>query len=383
MIQDLGLYRDLFVHRDDVYAMQNSNGSYFPIKEPFTDYELVEHLGGQASYGVYVIEPGGADNTTTDENRIFSFPNTVKYVVFDLDTYAPEAWAWLTECLRTLVDDFCYDEWDNPRRCLLAENSGGKGYHVWLFLSEPTPAAKVRRWLAADFLPMWHQESGDFPGTPLEIFPKQDAVPVLGGYGNLVKLPLGVHAVSGRRSEFVPYEGWASGIDNVQRLDVSLIPEIPTGPLPRKDGTSSSTSRPVKQGGERGAGPTPFACISHIIEEGVGRGNRDNGMFHFARYAAGAGLPEDLVLEWCMRVNEGFDPPLSDREVGVKVRSAFGMESPHPGCNADWLRGFCPGGEDCFAPWNTERANNKPTVDDGSDYLTLSPHERRLLRGQT
>lgn len=403
---NLDLFRDLFVHRSDVFAVQQPNGMYFPAGDhhfdpetkrtvydsyyPLTDDELAEHLGGQASYGVYVIQPEGLSVQRephptvdgSDEPAWLNVPgNTVKYLVFDLDTYDEGALEWLVNCVGVLLDALPNTTRGNRRHSLILENSGGKGYHVWLCLSEPVEARRVRQWVARDFMPSWREKADEFPGSPLEIFPKQDAPPVLGGFGNLVKLPLGVHAVSGKRSEFIDLgQGWASCVDNVQKLDASLIPAIQEGPQPRKDGTSRPSTRTTGVQGE--SGPTPFACISHIIENGAPSGMRDNAMFHFARYAAGAGIPEDLVLEWCLRVNEEFDPPLTEREVAVKVRSAFAMESPHPGCNADWLRGFCPGGEKCFAPWNEERVNNRrPQVDDGSDYLSLSPHERRLLRG--
>lgn len=385
----LDTYRDLFVHRSDVYAVQSKQGHYMPAGRghmeydntfkpeeghwvydeywPLTDDEIAEHLAGFASYGVYVIEP----------NQLLEHPdlleNSVGYLVFDLDTYSPEAYEWLVACLEKLVGFARANAGLAPnRRCLLMENSGGKGFHAWLFLSEPVAASRVRRWVARDFLPMWQERADAFDGTPLEIFPKQDEV-AEGAFGNLVKLPLGTHAKSGRKSEFVPVQGWASDVNNVQRLESSLVPD-----LPNLQGGEGSTRTGTPSG--QGSNPAPFACISQIIEAGAPQGCRDKAMFHFAHYASGTGLPEDLVEEWCERVNEGFSPPLRLNEVRTKVRSASAMNAPHPGCNADWLRGFCPGGERCFAPWNEDKPARAGTVEAADNYLDLSPDERRAAR---
>lgn len=402
---NLDTYRDLFVHRSDVYAVQSKQGHYMPagighmeydntVKPeeghwvydeywPLTDDEIAEHLAGFASYGVYVIDPldqycsqhkaGGCKCEPTFVRR---GPNTVSYLVFDLDTYSPEAYEHLVYCLNCLVQgvNADYDSDGVPRGgrldCLLMENSGGKGFHAWLFLSEPLPAAQVRRWVAKEFTPMWSERSALFDGTPLEIFPKQDEV-AEGAFGNLVKLPLGTHAKSGRKSEFVPCQGWASDVDSVQRLDSSLIPDIP-----REEVSAPN----LRSGSGQGSNPAPFACISQIIEDGAPQGCRDKAMFHFAHYASGTGLPEDLVEEWCERVNEGFSPPLRLNEVRTKVRSASAMNAPHPGCNADWLRGFCPGGERCFAPWNEDKPARAGTVEVAESYLDMTPEQRREAR---
>lgn len=326
---------DLFIHRRDVFAEQHEDGSYRPVRRPIEELDVEEHLGGLRSLGSYSIDP-------TDD--------TVGFAVFDLDTYDEKALEFL--CKR--VEGLCHDSGIGRVHyapCLLLESSGGKGYHIWLFFDAPVPARDVRAWAAVvkeaydeHRRPVDRGESDDCGEWPfLEIFPKQDTVPE-GGFGNLVKLPLGVHAKSGRRSEVILNQGWANSVDSVQRFPSSLVPIAP---------------EPVTRHGDAGR-RAPFACITRIIEEGAPEGNRDNAMFHFARYAIGAGLPEELALEWCLRVNEEFDPPLTDFEVNQKVHSAAQMTAPHPGCGADWLKGFCPGGNSCFAPWNDRSTNDEP-----------------------
>lgn len=182
------------------------------------------------------------------------------------------------------------------------------------------------------------------------------------GFGSLVKLPLGRHAKSGATSFFRTRLGWASCAEDVVPFDVSLIPEM------------ASIARPVAKA--QGPGAAPFACISHILNDGAGQGVRDNALYHFARYAVSTGLPAPLVEEWVTDVNGGFDPPLSASEVRTKIRSALHATTANPGCSAEWLKGFCPGGERCFAPWN-----DRPRKGGTSEpEAWLSPEARRAQR---
>lgn len=328
---DFEKYLDLFLHRRDVFSEQQSSGAYFPVLREFTEDDLAEHLGGQASYGTYVLDQ----------------ENTVKFVVFDLDTHDEAATDYLCE----LVADITMTAWcRSVVPCLLRETSGNKGTHVWLFLSEPVPAEKVRRWIAADFMPKW-REAAEANGWPiaLEVFPKQDTI-TTGGFGNLVKLPLGVHMVSGKRSEIVPHQGWADSVDSVQPLPSGLLPERETF---LNQGSSRSGRRARGQGA--GEGPaSPFPCVDEIMRNGVGSGNRDNAMFHLALYLYGHGIDEDIATDICHRANENFDPPLREREVLSKVRTAYSGRYESARCGTDWLADICPG--PCNAGWKVRKS---------------------------
>lgn len=153
---DYEKYLDLFLHRRDVFSEQQTSGAYFPVLREFTEDDLAEHLAGMASYGTYVVAPD----------------NTVKFIVFDLDVTDESA----TEKLCQLVQEMVVAA-GGSTDCLMRETSGRKGTHVWLFLSEPVPAEKVRRWVGADFMPKWREfaEANGFPAA-IEVFPKQDTI---------------------------------------------------------------------------------------------------------------------------------------------------------------------------------------------------------------
>ncbi len=84
----------------------------------------------------------------------------------------------------------------------LWEDSGGKGYHLWLCFSEPVSAKAVRQWAAK-----WLDGFRPFPeGVLVEIFPKQDRL-APGALGSLLRLPLGRHPETGRKSFFLLSDG--------------------------------------------------------------------------------------------------------------------------------------------------------------------------------
>ena len=242
---DIDLYRSLFVNRNDVFAVQQPKGMYFPERRPLNNDDVQRHLNGEWSIGTYAIDPSN---------------QSVSNIVFDLDILDEEAATTLCRLVEELV---CVEINEDNALCLMREFSGNKGTHVWLFLSEPVLAEKVRRWIAADFMPKWQQVAGEkgWP-TALEVFPKQDRVDPE-GFGNLVKLPFGVHAVSGNQSVPVAYGNWPTDIEDVWPLDSELVPDRePVGPVRHnrlrreRDGDAETKS--------------PFACIDEIMHNGVG-----------------------------------------------------------------------------------------------------------------
>lgn len=353
---DLQRYRSLFVNRGDVFAVQLPSGAYLPQKRDLTDDDVLEHLAGMWSIGTYVINP---------ENQ------SVRFICWDLDTHDEATLELLVELVLEMVAGVTeglpfYTDGMYPS--LMMERSGNKGTHLWLFLTDPIPAARARAWVERDFTPEWTALNKG----AIEVFPKQDAV-MEGGFGNLIKLPLGLHAVSERWSEIVPYQGWASSIEEVVPLDSSLVPDL----VPTQ--VASSTQRRTT-----GRGPTsPFPCIDQIIERGAGKGQRDNAMFHLALYLQGHAVPEDLALEMCRRANENFDPPVPARDIERKVEQAYSGRYTAANCGSDWLRTFCEG--PCRAGWSVKKAPEKGGLAKAEEGSTVEVQivSKRVERGRT
>jgi hypothetical protein len=62
------------LHRTDVWARQQDDGSYRPVKRELTDEVLADHVRGEIVVGTYLIQPGD---------------NTVRIGVLDLDLREP------------------------------------------------------------------------------------------------------------------------------------------------------------------------------------------------------------------------------------------------------------------------------------------------------
>jgi hypothetical protein len=89
-----------------------------------------------------------------------------------------------------------------------------RGAHAWIFFDEPIPAASARR-LGAFLITDTMERVPDIGFKSYDrFFPSQDSIPV-GGFGNLIALPLQGLAQSSGNSEFIdefcsPYpDQWA------------------------------------------------------------------------------------------------------------------------------------------------------------------------------
>lgn len=67
---DVKFFRKLFVHRDDVFDLQASDGSYRPRHTKLTDRVIEDHLRGRHTIGLCQINPKD---------------DTVKWGVVDID----------------------------------------------------------------------------------------------------------------------------------------------------------------------------------------------------------------------------------------------------------------------------------------------------------
>jgi hypothetical protein len=159
----LDTYRELFIHRQDVFAQQTPKGAYFLKRSPISDDVIRSHLQGELTAGFYALCP---DNST-------------RWVCLDADR---------DDGLEQLQAAWKQLEQQGIPSLLEGSRRGG---HLWILL-EPIEAAKARRFILSA-LP--HLEG-------VEVFPKQDRLPD-GGVGSLVRGPLGIHLLTGRRYPFL------------------------------------------------------------------------------------------------------------------------------------------------------------------------------------
>ena len=197
-LADLSRLVHLFAGREDVHARQWSDPSgkngYAPVRAPMTPELMRSHLTGAITLGAYGVR----------------VDQTVTWFVWDIDIRrralrSAEGDPGRLRELRSRVHDEAMRmyavAWSFGLR-LLMEDSGFKGRHLWGFCETPQPADLVRhvgRALTRVFRPL-HED------IQVEFFPKQARIQE-DGLGNLVKVPLGLHRVSGRRSAFLDVSG--------------------------------------------------------------------------------------------------------------------------------------------------------------------------------
>jgi hypothetical protein len=142
----LSKFIDLFSGRTDAHGSWEGGC----IKRPVTQDLFMAHLLGDVGFGVYPVDVN----------------NMTRWGCSDIDVPDLDA----TRNLQTALDVMQVRTWVERTR---------RGYHLWLFASEPVPAAMMRRCLLAA-----HQVC---EYAAKEVNPKQDIV--TSGYGNYVRLP--------------------------------------------------------------------------------------------------------------------------------------------------------------------------------------------------
>jgi hypothetical protein len=190
-------FHHLFSGRENVYARQwaaeGGEGGYTPVREPLTVAAARNHLLGNITVGVYPVR----------------LDNTVTFFAFDIDIRKQalaRARGSLAEARR--IKEAVAQESQRMQADLaglglsaLLEDSGYKGRHLWVFLEAPEDAA-VARQFGALFMRSYPLGA---PDLQLEFFPKQASTG--SGIGNLIKLPLGIHRRTGRRSRLLQPDG--------------------------------------------------------------------------------------------------------------------------------------------------------------------------------
>jgi hypothetical protein len=167
MVREELAFADVFLNRRDVHALQMDDGSYVCVRRPLSADLVTRHLDGRLTLGVYCLDEG----------------NRGRWSVLDADD--GDKWARLVSLSRELQGQGVPSYLELSRR----------GGHLWLFTAEPI---RGRTLLAVG------RALARKAQVEVEVFPKGEHAE---GPGSLVRLPLGVHRVSGKRYPFVTPDG--------------------------------------------------------------------------------------------------------------------------------------------------------------------------------
>jgi len=196
--ENIRLFMQLFRGREDAFARQWSDKNrekqgYVPVRHELMPSDIKDHLSGGRTYGIYLLNSKNQVQTGVIDIDL-------KKALRDSEKYKKNSTIIRRESIYLHQRIFELSR-QHDLTCI-AEVSGGKGYHFWFPMAVPVDAATMRKALQQ----LTAGLAGDVSCFHIEIFPKQDKVRGK-GFGNLVKLPLGIHRGSGKPSWFVQAEG--------------------------------------------------------------------------------------------------------------------------------------------------------------------------------
>lgn len=202
--------------RTDITAKRTPTGSVW-TKEPLSDELLHKHHNGGPYRGCCPIKAG---------------ESVTLIAVLDLDSHGGEtSWDGMVAAAILIMDELELI----GHHPLAFRSTGGKGIHIYLLWEQPQDAYSVRMMLRGVLEQCkLHEGANGVASGEVEIFPKQDNVP-LDGHGNMFILPLA--------GESVPL----SGSDNLKAMDREYVttmewPLCPTVEVLQAPPKSSSTA---------------------------------------------------------------------------------------------------------------------------------------------
>ncbi len=204
--EDLELFKSYYMTNDNCYAEQlppneNNKARWNKVEGSKADFTkaLVSHFNGTRTIGSYTVILTGehqdcCKNCTFDFDLSISAREDINKIENEDERKA--ALKRELDNLENLVREFTMflHSIGFSNRQYLVSFSGYKGYHVDIFFEEPISTKRVH-----DFANSL-KKAAKLPDK-LEVFPKQAGV--INAYGSLVKLPLGVHKLTGKRAKFI------------------------------------------------------------------------------------------------------------------------------------------------------------------------------------
>ncbi len=171
---------------------------------PLTDQVLFDHLSGKKSIGIYPMHK--------DETCSFLALD------FDKQNWQDDVLAFTHVCKSLGVPI-------NTER-----SQSGNGAHVWIFFDENISAALARK-LGTSLLSKTHEKRHEIGMDSFDrMFPNQNTLPK-GGFGNLIALPLQLHAKRKNNSVFVdesftPFQDQWMYLSSIKKLSKKELHHI-------------------------------------------------------------------------------------------------------------------------------------------------------------
>ncbi len=311
------LVSELIKGRNDAHGA----GEGICIKEKVTNEVIKGHLTGKKRIGRYPLAPDIMDGTGT------------YWLCLDIDE--PDTNIVL-EALGSI---------EGLGFTAYLEKSKSKGWHIWIFFSEPVKASYTRA------LGQYVAEcvAREFEGTTVEIFPKQNSLANM-QFGNYVNLPLFGLDVKEGKTVFVNPENGFKPFDNQWEVLSNIIKVTPEelhdiieseGLETPEEELAPETEAEVETGDYSNMLP----CVPKMMQ-GVSKGCRDIVAFTLAKhFRIEKKFPQEATLAILQMWNQKNEPSLDSNTINQKVASAYtgrgGKGYSSLGCDDDLIKQFC------------------------------------------
>lgn len=250
---------------------------------PLTDQTISLHLQGKKTLGAYQV-----------------FADRVLWLCIDFDIADESARGNALELARLI-----WAELDHLNVPAYLEDSGNKGYHLWVFFAEPVPALRAQELGRRLVYKLTSEQEFSGVNEP-EVFPKQVQVTAT-DFGNLVKVPFGLHPKTRRRCVLLQPGG--TPCDD-QRAALLAIATVPSGDV--ESIVAEFAALPA----------THVRATSNVVADIIPQGERDRTLTSIAGALRRKGLTPEEIEAALQIVNERrCDPPLDEQDVRKIARS--------------------------------------------------------------
>ncbi|GEM_PF-3723323 len=313
---------DVFITRKDTFATQKIEKNkviYNRQPKHLTEETIRKHLLGEITIGVYAYEP------------------KTKWLVLDIDD---------KDCKRVRL---IIDSARKNNLIPYLEDSGNKGYHVWIFF-ENFVSIKDSNNLAHKIL----KSTNDKTKCPVEIYPSHNSN---AEFGSLIKLPFGIHQLTQKRcnfldpSDFAPLE-FPGVLDTIKKTSLDSF---------------------IKKAKLTGSLNKIKPCVQRIIDSGTQEGARNKWCHIISCECRRLKYPKDtarqLIYKWLSR-NTG-ETEFSKGEADNVINKAYTSKFKY-GCKNSYIEPLCIGKNNCGYLKEFARGNK-------SNDLTIEnqPHSQK------
>lgn len=218
---------DRFIQRWDLHALQSKDGRYVCVHNQLTLNKVCSHLRGEVTLGTYLLNP----------------ESQARFTVLDFDV--ADGWKSLLDLSLRLNRDQIPAYSEQSRR----------GGHLWLFFDQPVAGYEARTF-AQRIQHKYHMPQ-------CEIFPKQDKLQ--DGPGSLIRLPFGIHRLTGQRYSFFGMDGERLGATiSAQIAALDTIQCVPRDVFKTFSGEQQKTQRAIRR-----APPRRSMEDDHVVSERI------------------------------------------------------------------------------------------------------------------